>query len=118
TYHRRSVLIWCAVTVLLLSLAIATLMFGTLGISPAELVEVVRGQASATTEFALQRVRGPRLLIAILAGAAFGISGALFQHATRNPLDRHDVLGLSSGAGDCVAAASIMHFKIPPPLWN
>src|SRR5699024_746790 len=58
TYRRRSVLIWCAVTVLLLSLAIATLMFGPRGISPAELVEVVRGQARATTEFALQRVRG------------------------------------------------------------
>ena len=116
TYHRRSVLIWCAVTVLLLSLAIATLMFGTLGISPAELVEAVRGQASATTEFALQRVRGPRLLIAILAGAAFGISGALFQNATRNPLGSPDVLGLSSGAGAGVAAASLLPFNIPTPL--
>src|SRR5699024_11612428 len=92
TYHRRSVLIWCAVTVLLLSLSIATLMFGTLGISPTDLVDVVRGQASATTEFALQRERGPRLFIAILAGDYFGISCTLFLIVIHHTLSIQDFL--------------------------
>src|SRR5699024_10215957 len=116
TYHRRSVLIWCAVTVLLLSLSMATLMFGKLGISPAELVDVVRGQASATTEFALPRVRGPRMSIAILAAAAFGGPGVLCQDVAPSPLASPDALGLSAGAGAGVAAAALRPFNMPTPL--
>src|SRR5699024_8467011 len=49
TYHRRSVLIWCAVTVFLLTLSTATLSSSKLGISPSALVDSVRGDASVTT---------------------------------------------------------------------
>lgn len=116
TYRRRSVLIWTAMTALILSLAAATLMLGKLGLSPADIVDMMRGEASTATEFVLQRVRGPRVLIAILAGAAFGLSGALFQNVTRNPLGSPDVLGLAAGAGAGVAVVSLSPWAIPAPV--
>ena len=116
SYRRRSVLIWTAMTALILSLAAATLMLGKLGLSPADFVDILSGQASTATEFVLQRVRGPRVLIAIMAGAAFGLSGALFQNVTRNPLGSPDVLGLAAGAGAGVAVASLLPWAIPAPI--
>ncbi|WP_062205240.1 iron chelate uptake ABC transporter family permease subunit [Streptomyces sp. NBRC 109706] len=42
--------------------------------------------------------RLPQALVAALAGAALGISGAIFQSMTRNPLASPDVIGFNSGA--------------------
>lgn len=116
SYRRRSVAIWAATALLIASLAAVTLMTGKLGVSPTDLVDLIRGEASTVTEFTLQRVRGPRLLIAIMAGAAFGLSGALFQNVTRNPLGSPDVLGLAAGAGAGVALVTLSQWAIPAPL--
>lgn len=40
----------------------------------------------------------PRVLSAIVFGAALGASGAVFQKLTRNPLASPDVMGFSTGA--------------------
>ncbi|KAB8163028.1 iron chelate uptake ABC transporter family permease subunit [Streptomyces sp. 3MP-14] len=42
--------------------------------------------------------RLPQALVAVLAGAALGVSGAVFQSMARNPLASPDVIGFSSGA--------------------
>ncbi|WP_368498998.1 FecCD family ABC transporter permease [Herbiconiux sp. A18JL235] len=42
--------------------------------------------------------RLPRVLLAVLAGVALGLSGALFQSLTRNPLGSPDIIGFNSGA--------------------
>lgn len=113
-YRRRSLLIWSAVAVTVVLLALATLLLGKLGISP---LDLLRGEASKTDTFVLTRVRGPRLLVAILAGAAFGLSGALFQTVTRNPLGSPDVLGLAAGAGAGVALVTLFSpIPLPAPV--
>src|SRR6516225_9748581 len=43
-------------------------------------------------------VRGPRVLAAMLVGAALAIAGTAFQGLFRNPLVSPDILGASSGA--------------------
>lgn len=48
-------------------------------------------------------IRLPRILVAILVGAALSAAGALFQGLFRNPLVSPDILGVSSGC--CVGAA-------------
>src|SRR5207245_7964510 len=53
-----------------------------------------RETASAT----VLRVRLPRILMAALAGAALGASGAAFQAILRNPLADPYILGVSGGA--------------------
>lgn len=44
-------------------------------------------------------LRVPRTLVGIVAGAAFGVAGALIQAITRNPLADPGILGVNAGAG-------------------
>jgi iron complex transport system permease protein len=46
----------------------------------------------------LVHVRGPRVLAAVLVGAALSVAGTAFQGLFRNPLVSPDLLGASSGA--------------------
>ena len=39
------------------------------------------------------------MLVAALVGMALGISGAIMQGLTRNPLADPDIIGISAGAG-------------------
>lgn len=49
-------------------------------------------------EIVIWTLRLPRILSAILIGIALGISGALLQMVTRNPLAEPGILGVNSGA--------------------
>ncbi|KOX36376.1 ferrichrome ABC transporter permease [Streptomyces sp. NRRL F-6491] len=105
---RRSSLVAAALSVLLLlAAAVATLSMGRLGIHLADLPSALMGEATGKNAFVLNRLRGPRLVVAIATGAAFGLSGALFQSVTRNPLGSPDVIGLSAGSGAGAAAAAL-----------
>ncbi|MET8826285.1 iron chelate uptake ABC transporter family permease subunit [Streptomyces sp. NPDC004610] len=92
---------------LLAAAAVATLSLGRLGIALPELPSALAGDATGSDAFVLNRLRGPRLVVAIATGAAFGLSGALFQSVTRNPLGSPDVIGLGAGAGAGAAAAAL-----------
>jgi iron complex transport system permease protein len=93
-----------AVTVCLLVLA-ATIGVGVLAlgtgefrISPADVMRTLLGNGSARTDFVVNELRLPRLLTGILVGAALGLSGALFQSLTHNPLGSPDIVGFTYGA--------------------
>ncbi|MBA0052382.1 ferrichrome ABC transporter permease [Streptomyces sp. AJS327] len=96
--------------VLIAVAATATLTLGRLGIPLATLPDAIAGNADGKEEFVLERLRGPRLVVALGAGAALGLSGALFQSVTRNPLGSPDVIGLAAGAG---AGAAIVALLLP-----
>jgi iron complex transport system permease protein len=49
-------------------------------------------------ESVILQVRGPRVLAAVLIGAALAVAGTAFQGLFRNPLVSPDILGASSGA--------------------
>lgn len=71
---------------------------GDLGIA---LWSLVSGQPSGlapATEAVIFNIRGPRVVAAILCGAALAVAGAAFQGLFRNPLVSPDILGASSGA--------------------
>lgn len=104
---RRAVLYAVTVTALVLLLAVSTLTLGDLGVPLDRLPRALGGGADATESFVLERLRGPRLAVAVGAGAALAVSGALFQTVTRNPLASPDVIGLTAGAGAGAAAASL-----------
>ncbi|HEY0188194.1 MAG TPA: iron chelate uptake ABC transporter family permease subunit [Cellulomonas sp.] len=112
---RRRTVLWCAVLVLATAVAgAATLSMGRLGIPLADLPTALAGDVDGTAAFVLQRLRGPRLVVAIEVGAALGISGALFQTVTRNPLGSPDVIGLGAGAGAGAALASLLWPGVVP----
>ncbi|HTT26227.1 MAG TPA: iron chelate uptake ABC transporter family permease subunit, partial [Thermoplasmata archaeon] len=72
------------------------LTLGTLPASPCSGVGVSPRLCSAYSEI-LWNERVPEILLALLAGAALGISGATLQGVFRNPLADPYLLGLSTG---------------------
>ncbi|MEU3852997.1 iron chelate uptake ABC transporter family permease subunit [Streptomyces sp. NPDC029554] len=93
-----------ALTVCLLVLAVTAgvgvlaLGTGEYPISPADVVRTLLGNGSPRTDFVVNELRLPRLLTGILAGAALGVSGALFQSLSRNPLGSPDIVGFTYGS--------------------
>ena len=56
------------------------------------------GDVPTAVESVVLQVRGPRVLAAVLVGAALAVAGTAFQGLFRNPLVSPDILGASSGA--------------------
>lgn len=98
-FRLRTVLLGGLLVALLLVVSVATLSMGKLGIPATELPRSLFVERDGKAAFVLDFLRGPRLVVALGAGAALGISGALFQSVTRNPLGSPDVVGVSAGAG-------------------
>ncbi|MGH8908393.1 MAG: FecCD family ABC transporter permease [Egibacteraceae bacterium] len=84
--------------------AVITVVFAlniSLGDFPIPLSEVfpsIVGQGSADGDFIVRVLRLPRSLTGVLVGAAFGMSGAIFQSLARNPLASPDIIGVEAGA--------------------
>ncbi len=57
-----------------------------------------RADVAPAVESVILQVRGPRVLAAVLVGAALAVAGTAFQGLFRNPLVSPDILGASSGA--------------------
>jgi iron complex transport system permease protein len=92
-----------AVTCVLLLLAagaVGVLALGTgeFTATPSEVLQALAGEGSRAVRLVVVQWRLPRVLLALLVGAAMGLSGAIFQALTRNPLGSPDVLGFSTGA--------------------
>ncbi|ONI87428.1 hypothetical protein ALI144C_08495 [Actinosynnema sp. ALI-1.44] len=71
---------------------------GAAGVGIADVVSAVFGHADENTKAVLWGSRLPRTLAGLVAGIALGVSGALIQGATRNPLAAPDTLGVNAGA--------------------
>lgn len=56
----------------------------------------------------VHRMRLPRTLLGLLAGAALGVAGAVMQALTRNPLADPGLLGINAGAAAAVATGALL----------
>jgi iron complex transport system permease protein len=74
---------------------------GEYPIPPIDVVRTVLGLPTGNEDysFIVNTLRLPRMLVAALVGAALGVSGAIMQGLTRNPLADPGILGISAGAG-------------------
>ncbi|MBC1422132.1 FecCD family ABC transporter permease [Listeria seeligeri] len=82
-------------------LLIATLLWavqaGSLSISISEFIKGLFTGGNETIDVIID-LRFPRIIIALLAGAALSVSGLLLQAVMRNPLADAGVIGISAGA--------------------
>jgi len=86
-----------------LALAIVLLAVVALGTGdyPLSVVEVARAMFATDGGFDTTIVlewRLPRVLVALVFGAALALSGAIFQSVTRNPLGSPDIIGFATGS--------------------
>lgn len=84
---------------LLVAMTLASLAVGARAIPLGEVVGgLLDPDAAGTNAMILREMRVPRTLLALLVGASIGLSGAIMQGVTRNPLADPGLLGINAGA--------------------
>lgn len=85
---------------LLVVAVLASLVVGSRSIGVAQVFEALSAYDRLDDQHLIVReLRVPRTLVAILAGLALGLAGAIMQAVTRNPLAEPGLLGINAGAG-------------------
>ncbi|MFK0172096.1 iron ABC transporter permease [Streptomyces sp. NPDC090306] len=87
----------CLLVVVLVAVTIAGVLLGDSKLLLGDVANWAQGRAGQAVGFVLD-TRVPRVLAALLAGAALALSGTLVQAVTRNPLADPGILGVSGGA--------------------
>ncbi|MEO3977981.1 iron chelate uptake ABC transporter family permease subunit [Streptomyces sp. CAU 1734] len=80
---------------------------GDIPYSVTDVMRALAGSGDPGTLFIVRELRLPRAMTGLLVGIAFGISGALIQTMTLNPLASPDMIGISQGAGAAVVAGIV-----------
>lgn len=94
----RTLAVCLALAALLLLLAFFSLTAGRFDTGMADVFHALSGQATGKTRMIILEWRLPRMLLAMLLGAALGLGGAIFQSLTRNPLGSPDIIGFAAGS--------------------
>lgn len=110
-------LVGCLVLALLIFiLALIAMKMGSISISYRELFEglfVAYDKRVAT----IYDLRFPRIIVALLGGAALSCSGLLFQAVLKNPLADPGIIGISGGASLAASVISdlfpVLYFSVP-----
>ncbi|MCY1693861.1 iron ABC transporter permease [Curtobacterium sp. SL109] len=87
-----------SLVVVLVGVVVASVLLGDAKLLLGDVTNWLTGRANQAIAFILD-TRVPRVLAALLAGAALALAGTVVQAVTRNPLADPGVLGVSSGAG-------------------
>jgi iron complex transport system permease protein len=94
----RPVLVSALLAVAAATIGVLALSTGEIEVPPADVIRALAGEGSQAYRLVVVEWRLPRVLLALLIGAALGLAGAIFQALTRNPLGSPDVIGFSTGA--------------------
>jgi iron complex transport system permease protein len=98
-----------------LAAAVLGLLTGPLEISPREVAAILAGADAAEPHaVTVLDIRLPRVLLALLIGAALAQAGAALQGIFRNPLAEPGLIGISSGAA--LAAVGVIVLGEPAGL--
>ena len=92
----------------------ASFLLGRYPISPVDVINTIlcpifpQLEVSSTITTIVFEIRLPRIIAALIVGAALAMAGAAFQSIFKNPLVSSDLLGVSNGAGFGAALAIIL----------
>lgn len=110
TSPSRRLMCSCLLMVLIsLALAVWGLRSGAVMLSVGQVIDALNGNAPLAMQRVVTEWRLPRVFIALLVGAALGVSGAIFQSLMRNPLGSPDVMGFNTGAWSGVLVAMVFY---------
>ena len=97
---RKPELIALILIVAIVAMTIAGICLGSVKISIGNIVQAIFSpqNINRNTAYIIRNLRIPRVISAILVGAALALCGVVFQSVFRNPMADSYVLGVSSGA--------------------
>ncbi|PRX64271.1 iron complex transport system permease protein [Nonomuraea fuscirosea] len=104
----RALLVTALLVVAGFCVTVAALSTGEFTVPVPDILDALFSQGTPVAELIVGKLRAPRVVTGLLVGAAFGISGAIFQSLTRNPLGSPDFIGFTAGAstGGIIAVVS------------
>ena len=106
---RRRVLGLLALVVLLVAACAASIAVGSRPLGLGTVWEALTDRSLRTEEAVIVwDLRVPRTVLGLMVGAALGVSGALIQGHTRNPLGDPGLLGITAGASFAVVLAIVL----------
>lgn len=95
----RSVIVSIALVVVIIVAGVASMTIGAYDVSFGDVLRaLVDPNVDPDTRQVVFEWRFPRVLFAVLCGAALALSGGIFQSLTRNPLGSPDIIGFGVGA--------------------
>ncbi|MGH9151543.1 MAG: FecCD family ABC transporter permease, partial [Acidimicrobiales bacterium] len=105
--ERRTAAVTVALAVVVAAGGAVSVSVGDFPIALAEVIPAIAGFGNPESDFIIRTLRLPRALTGALVGAAFGLSGAIFQSLARNALASPDVIGITAGAGAAAVAVIV-----------
>ena len=110
--------LFTALLVLTIVLVLLALCIGQYRVSALDVIKIFVSRVRSIpatwdvqAENVVLNLRLPRVIGALLVGAALSVSGAVYQGVFKNPLVAPDLLGVTSGACVGAAAAILMHMN-------
>jgi len=101
---KHSFLLFLGLTCLVAALSLLSLSVGGVSVPLKEVLASLTGRNAEASNLIIMQFRLPRIVAAILIGAALAVAGALLQGVIRNPLASPDLLGVTGGASVAVVA--------------
>lgn len=98
------------VALFFLAITLFSLSLGEDFISLVQVVKSLFGHGEQDTQFVIETLRLPRVLMAAMVGAALASSGLVLQSMIRNPLASPDIIGITGGAS--AAAVCFLSFFV------
>lgn len=83
---------------LLLIVSILAMNSGAMELDPTDIIKTLMSIGSEISSVVVWRIRLPRILAAVIAGAGLAVAGCVMQNNLRNPLASPSTLGISSAA--------------------
>ena len=102
-----------ALLLLLIVLLITAAAAALIGAFPIPALSLLQANLTPQEQAVLSSIRLPRVLLAVIVGAALAVSGAALQGLFRNPLADPGLIGISSGAALAVALMIVIIGPLP-----
>ena len=95
---KKKIILSIVLLLIVFLLSIFAINAGSTKLKPYEILMAMLGKGTDVSNLVIWRIRLPRILAAIIAGAGLSLSGCVMQNNLKNPLASPSTLGISNAA--------------------
>ena len=96
--HKKYILVLTLMVAAVIAVAVGCLFVGSSNMTFTDSLKALMGHGSRAHSRIIWKIRIPRVLAAVIAGAGLGVSGLMMQSTLNNPMAAPSTLGVSNAA--------------------